>query len=466
MSYIENKVAYMNTVVKHLRKGFTLISAFVILSLNTFSQDINTAGEELFNLNCASCHRTDEKKVTGPGLEGVMDRVPSVEWMKSWIKNNQQMIADGDEYGNKIYNEYGQAAMTVFDFLSDEDVDNIIAYVQNPRIDGPPIDLPGNAYGDVAEWKTPGTFEEESNITTWLIVITFLLVVISVFAGLNKHLKNLKAEREGKEINNNLSIFESIAEWAGNNKKYATILGIIVTFMFMGALMNSLYNIGVFGGATHKSGAVAGFKNVEANYKPTQPIAFPHDLHAGKNEIDCQYCHSASRNGRTAGIPSVNVCMNCHNAVTEGQRTGSTEINKIYEAAGWDVDKRQYNHGTDENPTWENQPREDKPIEWIKVHNLPDFVYFNHSQHVEVGKIECQTCHGPVEKMDQAEQFAPLTMKWCIECHRETEVTTEGNEYYDRIHEEAKEAFKHLPAEDFKLTVDKIGGLECGKCHY
>lgn len=461
----------MNAVSRQMSKGIKLVLAVLLLSINfSFAQDdCNEEGKKLFELNCASCHYMSDKKLTGPGLAGVMDRVPSQDWLKAWIKNNTKLIQSGDKYANKVYNDYNQQAMTVFEWLSDEELDNIVAYVmagEDACKEEAPVAAAGNAYGETAEWKTPGTYEEESNWLTWVMVIAFLLVVITVFAGLNRQLKKVKAEREGKEIPHDLSILDAIANWAQNNKKWASILGLVVTLFVTGALLNEIYNVGVFGGATHPEGNVTGFKNVEANYKPTQPIAFPHDLHAGKNEIDCQYCHSASRKSKTAGIPSVNVCMNCHKGVQEGQRSGASEIAKIYEAAGWDPEKGMYNHGTTENPEWKNVARTDRPIEWVKVHNLADFVYFNHSQHVEVGKIECQTCHGPIEKMDQAEQWAPLTMKWCIECHRETEVNAEGNEYYDRIHEEAREAYKHQPIDEFKFTVEKIGGLECGKCHY
>lgn len=459
----------MNAVSRQMSKGIKLVLAVLLLSINfSFAQgEPNLEGEALFKTNCATCHYMTEQKSTGPGLAGVMDRVPSQDWLKSWIKNNQALINSGDAYANKVYNDNNQQAMSVFEWLSDDELNNIVEYVMTGPYEkkkdasvstGPSYDEP--------TWKTPGTYEEESNWFTWLMVVSFLFVVISVFAGLNRQLKKVKAEREGNELPHDKGIFDAILDWAQNNRKWASILGLVVTLFLGGYVLNVIYNVGVFGGATHEWGNVTGFKNVEANYKPSQPIDFPHDLHAGKNEIDCQYCHSASRKSKSAGIPSVNICMNCHKGVQEGQRSGKEEIAKIYEAAGWDVDKRMYNHGTNENPIWEDQPRTDRPIVWNKVHNLADFVYFNHSQHVEVGKIECQTCHGPVQEMDQAEQWAPLTMKWCIECHRETEVNHEGNEYYDRIHEEAREAYKHLPIDEFKFTVEKIGGLECGKCHY
>jgi hypothetical protein len=189
---------------------------------------------------------------------------------------------------------------------------------------------------------------------------------------------------------------------------------------------------------------------VTTNYMPEQPIAYSHKIHAGDNGIDCNYCHSGARNSKTAGIPSANVCMNCHTYISSGTNTGETEIAKIYDAIGFDVNTRSYIEGY-----------EQKPIKWVRIHNLPDLAYFNHSQHVTVGKLECQECHGPVEEMDVVWQENDLTMGWCIDCHRETEVKMEGNDYYTSMHEKMKEKYAGE-----KITVDKIGGLECGKCHY
>ena len=131
---------------------------------------------------------------------------------------------------------------------------------------------------------------------------------------------------------------------------------------------------------------------------------------------------------------------------------GEKEIGKIYAANGFDPKTGKYDTS------------KENPLKWIKVHNLPDHVYFNHSQHVVVGQIKCEQCHGNVKEMTVAEQKAPLTMKWCIECHRKTEVVMEGNAYYDRLHKALKE--KYAGQYDVKFTVEKIGGLECGKCHY
>jgi hypothetical protein len=141
--------------------------------------------------------------------------------------------------------------------------------------------------------------------------------------------------------------------------------------------------------------------------------------------------------------------MNCHKGIKEGTLTGTTEISKIYAALDYNPETQTYGP----NP---------KPIKWTRVHNLPDFAYFNHSQHVKVGGVMCQTCHGPVEEMTVAKQFAPLTMSWCINCHRETEVKMAGNHYYDKYHKYLSNKY----GADAKITVEKIGGTECGRCHY
>lgn len=448
----------MNTLTKHLRKRFALLSAFLILITGSAFAQSAEAGEKLFKTNCAVCHRMDDKMLTGPGLAGVMERVPSRDWLKSWIKNNVALIQAGDDYAVKVFEANNQKAMNVFEHLKDEEIESIVMYIENPPVKGEEAGTVAFPYE--ASWKTPGTYEEESNTLTWVFVLVFLLVVIAIFSGINRSLKKMKAERMGQPIEEDKPWYLAIHYWAVNNKKYSGPLMFVVVIFLAVAGWNSVINIGVFGGATHEQGAVAASAHVTENYKPEQPIKFPHHLHAGKNEIDCQYCHSSARNSKTSGIPSANVCMNCHKGVSESQYEGSggtAEIQKIYDHVGWDPEKMEYDPNA-----------ETKPIEWVKVHNLPDFVYFNHSQHVTVGKIECQTCHGPVETMDQAEQFAPLTMKWCINCHRETEIAFEDDpksvQYYDRIHNEAKEAFKHQ--EDFKFTVETIGGLECAKCHY
>jgi hypothetical protein len=204
---------------------------------------------------------------------------------------------------------------------------------------------------------------------------------------------------------------------------------------------------------------------VDQGYAPIQPIHYSHKIHAGANKIECKYCHSSARVSKHSGIPSLNVCMNCHKSIYEykGNPEGPSqedlangytndfytgEIKKLYKAVGWDEENQKY--------TGESQP-----VEWVRIHNLPDFAYFNHSQHVSVAGIECQTCHGPVEEMEIMYQYSPLTMGWCINCHRETNIKVEGNAYYEKIHAELSKKY----GVD-NLTAAQMGGLECGKCHY
>ena len=198
---------------------------------------------------------------------------------------------------------------------------------------------------------------------------------------------------------------------------------------------------------------------IDQGYMPIQPIHYSHKIHSGDNQIDCQYCHSSARVSKHSGIPSLNVCMNCHQNIAEyngeedlekgyTKEFYTNEIKKLYKAVGWDEEKRIYTGETE-------------PVKWVRIHNLPDHVYFNHSQHVNVAGIECQECHGPVEEMEIAYQYSPLTMGWCINCHRESDVKVKDNDYYTKIHEELS---KKYGVET--LTVAQMGGLECGKCHY
>jgi cytochrome c553 len=178
----------------------------------------------------------------------------------------------------------------------------------------------------------------------------------------------------------------------------------------------------------------------QENYEPDQPIKFSHAIHAADNQIDCEYCHTTVSYSKSAGIPDVNVCWNCHSIVREGTNSGRHQIAKVVDA---------YENG--------------KPIEWIRIHNLQDHAFFSHAQHVEVAGLECATCHGPIEEMDRVWQFSDLSMGWCINCHRESEVAFYDNAFYaeyEELHQKLKSG------EIDRVTADMIGGIECSKCHY
>jgi len=176
------------------------------------------------------------------------------------------------------------------------------------------------------------------------------------------------------------------------------------------------------------------------NYSPDQPVKFSHAVHAGQNKTDCIYCHSTAHISKTAGIPSVNVCMNCHLLVRTGTRSGTFEIAKILNANDSQV-----------------------PIEWIKVHNLPDHVFFSHAQHTAVGKVECMECHGKTEEMDMIVQVSDLSMGWCLDCHRTRNINFLENKFYSDykiMHEKIKAGTAG------NVTIDMLGGSECMRCHY
>ncbi|WP_346858682.1 cytochrome c3 family protein [uncultured Draconibacterium sp.] len=178
----------------------------------------------------------------------------------------------------------------------------------------------------------------------------------------------------------------------------------------------------------------------QQDYAPDQPIKFSHKVHAGDNGIDCLYCHTTAEQGKSAGIPATNLCMNCHVIIREGTNSGKFEIAKVVDAA-------------------ENG----KPVEWNRIHNLPDHVFFSHAVHVGSGKLDCAQCHGAVEEMDIMRQESELSMGWCINCHRDTEVDIMNNGYYQHHVELQKEL---QSGERDKVTANDVGANDCMRCHY
>ncbi|MDT0605685.1 c-type cytochrome [Croceitalea rosinachiae] len=430
----------------------TFLSTSVIAQEET-SEDVvasagdATAGKQLFNQNCAACHALD-RKMTGPALRNVKTRLAEdegldKEWLYTWIKNSPGMIKSGDAYANKIYSEYNQAAMTAFPTLSNADIDNILAYTAAPA--------PAPVVPDAAAGSATSGGESSGGISNEIILgalaLVFALLVVMLFL-VNNTLRRI-AEANGVEVvkadgEKGTPIWKAFVQ-----NQFLVFCSVIVLLL----------------GSAYFAYSWMSQIGIDQGYAPVQPIHYSHKVHAGDNKIECKYCHSSARVSKHSGIPSLNVCMNCHKSIYEYQgnpegpsaedlANGYTnefytkEIKKLYKAVGWDEENQKY--------TGETQP-----VEWVRIHNLPDFAYFNHSQHVEVGKIECQTCHGPVEEMEVMYQYSPLTMGWCINCHRETEVQIADNGYYTKIHEELS---KKYGVE--KLTAAQMGGLECGKCHY
>ncbi len=395
-----------------------------LLSNSAAAQD----GEKLFKANCASCHKIN-KKLIGPALAGVQERWEDQEALYAWIKNSQDYLKKNpdDSYAQELFIEYNKSVMTA-QAVSDAEIGAILDYISNPPADKvAPV--------AVAASDTDSAPAEDYS-TYWLLGLVLILVIVAkILSGVRGSLEQVKLHAEGKDIPEPRGPLAALKDWVIQNKRYTVLIVIVILASFSVKGWFVLKGIGVYQG-----------------YAPEQPIKFSHKIHAGENAIECAYCHHSAYKGKNAGIPSVNVCMNCHKGISEGKVDGTVEIAKIYDAAGWDADEQAYT-GVE------------KPIKWIRIHNLPDFAYFNHSQHVVVGKQKCETCHGEVSEYGYPmKQYSELTMGWCIDCHRETSVAMEGNEYYTKIHKELLERYKDEKIEAF--TVEHIGGLECAKCHY
>lgn len=424
------QVKHRNSTSKVL--GFCLV-ILLAFSTSIFAQGDPAKGKQLFNSNCAACHKLD-KDMTGPSLRNVEQRLADDKgldkaWIAAWVRNSAGLIKSGDAYANEVFAKWNNTAMNAFPQLTDADIDNILAYTAEPKKEVAPAPGP-----DTGKGGEGGGSAVDTNIILGALILVLLVLVAMLFM-VNKTLKNIAAK-------NGLDVEEGSRKpiWKAFAENQFLVLVSVILFMLFAAY--------------HAYGYLSQV-GVDQGYQPVQPIHFSHKIHAGDNGIDCKYCHSSARVSKTSGIPALNVCMNCHKNIADynGETTAEynkefydKQIQKLYDAVGWDGQK---------------YTGETKPVKWVRVHNLPDFAYFNHSQHVSVAGVECQTCHGPVEEMEILEQYAPLTMGWCVNCHRETNVKVEGNEYYAKIHEELSKKY----GVD-KLTAAQMGGLECGKCHY
>ena len=405
--------------------------ALLLPSLSISQEADIQAGKSLFNANCAACHQLNRKAV-GPALSGVTEKYDK-EWLYSWIRNGTQMIKDGDPQAVAIWEEYNRAVMTNYPQFSDEQIDNILAYT---NFTPPP---PTNSAAVTAESSSQGS-SISLNIILAVTILIFTILIVMLFLVQRTLVKIANASGVKIETDTNRDITPL---WQTIVKNQFLIFIMVVGFLLSSAYFTYGYLMQV---------------GIDQGYAPIQPIHYSHKIHAGANQIECKYCHSSARVSKHSGIPSLNVCMNCHEYIAEynGEEdleNGYTrdfytnEIKKLYSAVGWDEENQVYTGNT-------------KPVKWIRIHNLPDFVYFNHAQHAQVAKIECQTCHGPVEEMEIMYQYSPLTMGWCIDCHRESNVDKD-NEYYQKVHDELS---KKYGVE--KLTVAQLGGIECAKCHY
>lgn len=420
----------MNIVKRLFTKTFAVLIFLTLVSSQNSAYAAD--GEALFKANCASCHRPLESYV-GPPLKGAREREPSKDWVYKWIANTTSMVHT-DPYAKKLMSEHGGVIMTAFPDLPKADIDAILDWAD--KVEPAGAQKPG-ATGAAAT-EAP---KSSGNTLLYGLLTLILAIVALILLQVNSNLKKLTDEKEGEKSPNPVPFYR--------NKAYLLLLCIIL-FIFAGYwLVEAAMGLGR-----------------QQGYEPVQPIYYSHKVHAGVNQISCLYCHGGAQDSKHATIPSVNVCMNCHMAVKEytgepiKREDGTTvnandEIQKLYQYAGWNPDTKTYD-------------KPGKPIEWVKIHNLPDFVYFNHSQHVKVGQVACQTCHGNIQQMNEVAQFADLSMGWCVNCHRTTNVQFDdnkghGNKFYS-IYEKFHQDIKDKKYDS--VTVQMIGGTECGKCHY
>ena len=394
--------------------AITAVLGFFAATVNVNAQDV-AEGEQIFKNNCAACHNTSDETLVGPGLKGISDRRP-LDWIVKWVHNPQAVIASGDKYANELYKKFNQAQMTPYPGYSEDQIKSVIAYIDAQAAPAAPVAGATPAAGTPAtEGSSNGGMMEYILVALLGVMILVLVALLSVVSSLTK-LATIDPDSDAAK---NVPLFQKIAEngkkLAGNSA-FKTGAALLITLLIGKATIDTAYGVGIHQG-----------------YAPEQPIQFSHKLHAGQYEINCNYCHTGVYKGKGANIPSANICMNCHNTI----KRESPEIQKIYRSL-------------------EN----DEPIQWVRVHNLPDLAYFNHSQHTNVGGLECKSCHGEINKMEVVEQRSSLTMGWCIDCHRKTEVNTKDNAYYDKLVE------LHNKTNKEPLKVQNIGGLECSKCHY
>ncbi len=372
-------------------------------------------GKALFQANCASCHAIN-KRVVGPALKGVHERWGNDEAEIIKFVHNSQAYINGNfknsAYAKKLYEEYNRSVMTAFTALSDAEIKSILDYIKAETEALAKAEAAGPQQGGTAAVAAGGSASGETSPILWVLAITLGAISLALLITVAALSKILRPE----EASTGPSLWDRLQPVL-RSKRFIALVVLVGFVWWASATTVKARSVGL-----HKG------------YQPVQPIAFSHKTHAGQYKIACQYCHVGVEKGKSATIPSTNICMNCHNYIQEGSRYGTKEIAKILES-------------------WETG----KPIEWVRIHNLPDLVYFNHAQHVKVGGIACQTCHGPVEEMEEVYQYSDLSMGWCINCHRETKVDLTANPYYERLHQALKEK---------TVTVEQIGGLECSKCHY
>jgi cytochrome c551/c552 len=422
-------------MIRYKKFLFRFVASLIFIGFISNNSAFAQNGEELFKANCANCHKPDVD-YTGPALKGVRDRIPDAAWLYKWVANP---AGANDAYAAALKKKWAPTIMTAYPNLKKAEIDAIIDYVDAYKAPDTSKKVDGQPQGS------------DSNSLLFGILTLILAVVAFILLQVNSNLRKLSDDKEGVLRGEPVPFYR--------NKSYLMV-GVLMLFGLGGYFMVE----GAMGAGRMK------------DYQPEQPIYYSHKVHAGTNQISCLYCHGGIQDSKSGSIPSVNVCMNCHVSIKEykGEAivnsdgksiNGTAEIQKLYAYAGWNPEKKAYNPDNNKDGI----PDGAKPIEWVKIHNLPDHVYFNHSQHVKVGKQNCQTCHGNIQEMPEVYQFSDLSMGWCINCHRESKVDfynkadSTGNKFYsiyEKFHKDIKDGKMD------SVTVEKIGGTECQKCHY
>ena len=448
---------------KHYKRGLIAIYVLLSTSASIYAQGDAKNGEKLFKANCTACHALD-KQLVGPALGGVVDRLKKeqnldTDWIRKWVKDNKALRTSGDKYANEVFAKFNKTEMLAFPNLSDKDIDDILEYTTNPPAPEPAADA-----ATASDTNSVAALEmAQKQSTNSKVILISLIAIGGLLLWLLLKLRQLVKLQQTEELaglnaTRAVSFGDMYRKYSYIGKGVLVVLGIFAAY----GVWNWLMWVGVYKG-----------------YKPEQPIYFSHKIHAGENKIDCQLCHSSAKYGKVSEVPSMNVCMNCHKMISEykgkyiepgkDKAFYDGEIQKIYSAVGWDPASQQYTGKT-------------QPVEWTRIHNMPDFVYFNHAQHVVAGEnaiitsfnkknpeakidVVCKACHGQIDTMNVVQMANDFTMGWCIECHRTTEVDmTNGynKEYFKNLHDKLKKQY----GSGTKVTVAAIGGLECGKCHY
>lgn len=414
---------------------------FLVFAVNFVFADV-AEGEKLFKANCTSCHAINEK-IVGPALKDAHKRRKE-DWLLKWIKNSPGMIQSGDPIAVQLFNDNNKIPMLPFLSLKDSEIKSIISYIkQESEAPAKTVTAATDQTTATVTTNQPKGFYRNTTLFMLIGLALFLIIIVFVLLRIKKSVNELYAikhpEKAAAELKEKTSEYKRTLNYKLFKKHPVVgVSFIVISFVIVLGLIGFDYGNKVVG--------------VQKGYMPTQPIKYSHQLHAGTYKINCQYCHSGADKSKQATVPSASTCMNCHMHVTASAKYNgnvSPEIQKIYDAVGWDANKKAY-----------DPSKTQTPIKWVRVHNLPDHAYFNHAQHVKIGKVECQACHGPVETMQVVSQQRSLQMGWCINCHREAKVDVANNDYYVKLHAELKKEGKS------SITVAQNGGTECGKCHY